>query len=750
MKRAKSMSIHDRLEVLEAGVITSSRLREAAGAGRVAPDLRAGWTSMARTVITDSVVRTGTARAVAVVSRLAVFGMVLLVLGVPITDLWRFLFLVAAVVAICFGNIRHWGPRWLIALTIAIGGAAAAWLIQGPQIQEGNNVYIPVGESLKVFEAELPQQAQAAMKSVFEHAYFTNTDGLPGSADWWQYPAFATPGYFTKHAFAPSADALWEQPKYSRIVDMIDFRNQDQARIRAINRSRYNFYHRHRSQPHDFDTAARIDRSAMPYFVMAEINSELSGGKACWRGDVLWEDDDGKFSLAGRDAWGCQSLGERDIGKRVFALAIRKPVEFAVYPSLQLRFLLWIKQAIRSLGVIAVVATLVRLDTFYQLLLPIGSAVSTIVTTAVLSPQFLIGFRTQDGGNDGLVHQSLGFDIFQSVRHGDWADALRGGEDIFYFMPGLRYFRALEDFIFGDTNFGIVLCTMFLPIFLYYFLCRLLPLRLSVILILIFIFTPILEHLGFAHFLYIREMIKGFPEPIGYAAFLGGLALLARYVPTSIAQPLYGKMPTVSIGLAFALSVVMRPNLAVPATFLLAMVAPWLLVGKRWRELAGLVLGFAPVLLLTFHNWYFGHQFVPLTSSAFAPDNLLTPPSVYIASLQEILKLNLSGDNLALVMRQIVRWNGLSDFYRVFAVIVVFWVAIRGNTAPALRALAIVALSMQSLLLLYFPTGRYAYLAWLMVFVVFVVTFREVFLPWMRQKYPESWKRFTFLPSSPN
>jgi hypothetical protein len=323
MKRAKSTNIHDRLEVLEAGVITSSRLREAAGAGRVAPDLRAGWTSMARTMITDSVVRTGTARAVAVVSRLAVFGMVLLVLGVPITDLWRFLFLVAAVVAICFGNIRHWGPRWLIALTIAIGGAAAAWLIQGPQIQEGNNVYIPVGESLKVFEAELPQQAQAAMKSVFEHAYFTNTDGLPGSADWWQYPAFATPGYFTKHAFAPSADALWEQPKYSRIVDMIDFRNQDQARIRAINRSRYNFYHRHRSQPHDFDTAARIDRSAMPYFVMAEINSELSGGKACWRGDVLWEDDDGKFSLAGRDAWGCQSLGERDIGKRVFALAIK-------------------------------------------------------------------------------------------------------------------------------------------------------------------------------------------------------------------------------------------------------------------------------------------------------------------------------------------------------------------------------------------------------------------------------------------
>jgi len=705
---------------------------------------------MASTVITESVVQTGAARAVAVVSRLAVFGMILLVLGLPITDLWRFLLLVAAVIAICFGNIRQWGPRWLIALTIAIGSAAAGWLIQGPQIQEGDNVYIPVGESLKVFEAELPRQAQTAMKSVFDRAYFTNTDGLPGSASWWQYPEFAKPGYFTEHAFAPSADALWQQPKYSRIVDMIDFRNQDQARIRAINREQYDFYHRtkplYTSKPYKFATAARIDRSAMPYFVMAEINSELSGGKACWRGDVLWEGDDGNFSLAGRDAWGCQLLGERDIGKRVFALAIRKPVEFSVYPRLQLRLLLGVKQVIRSLGVIAVIATLVRFDTFYQLLLPIGAAVSTIVTTTVFSSQYLLGLHTHVGGNDGIRHQSLGFDISQAIYHGDWADALRGGEDIFFYIPGLRYSRALEDFIFGDTNFGIVLCTMFLPIFLYYFLCRLLPLRLSVILILIFLFTPILERFGFAHFLYIRDMIKGFAEPIGYAAFLGGLALLARYVPTSIAQPLCGQMPTVSIGLAFALSVVMRPNLAVPATFLLAMVALWLLVGKRWRELAGVVLGFAPVLLLAFHNWYFGHQFVPLTSSAFVPDNLLTPPSVYIASLQEILKLNLSGDNLARVIRQLGDWNHLSDFYRLLTVIVVIWVAIRKNTAPALRALAIAALSMQSLLLFYFPWGRYSYLAWLMVFVVFVITTREVFLPWIRQNYPESWKMFTFLP----
>jgi hypothetical protein len=43
---------------------------------------------------------------------------------------------------------------------------------------------------------------------------------------------------------------------------------------------------------------------------------------------------------------------------------------------------------------------------------------------------------------------------WRGIAHGDIAAALRGEENIFYFVPGFRYLRALEKFIFGDTEFA--------------------------------------------------------------------------------------------------------------------------------------------------------------------------------------------------------------------------------------------------------------------------------------------------------
>jgi predicted small integral membrane protein len=53
--------------------------------------------------------------------------------------------------------------------------------------------------------------------------------------------------------------------------------------------------------------------------------------------------------------------------------------------------------------------------------------------------------------------------------------------------------------------------------------------------------------------------------------------------------------------------------------------------------------------------------------------------------------------------------------------------------AVPLRALALVAVLLQAILLFHAAKGRYAYLAWLLVFPVFIVVVRENFLPWLRR-----------------
>ncbi|MGZ9274220.1 MAG: hypothetical protein ACXW34_05710, partial [Nitrospira sp.] len=400
-------------------------------------------------------------RVMGVLARLVILALVFMILGVPVTDFWRFLLLTVAVVALCFGSVRFEGRRWLIALASVAAVVALHWLLPSPRIEEGHNVYIPVGASLDVFDKELPPDAQRQMKSIFDQSYIDDPKDLPGSPDWWQAPDFKQhPSRFVDHAFSPSSDALWQRPKYSRTVDEVDFTSQEQARIGAINRRVYNFYQLPKKILHQsksgFHTSARIDRQSMPFFVMLELNDALVGGEICWRGQTLWEGDDGKFSLADHTKQGCREVSEKDKGKRLFALAIApdKPLTLTVYPNLGQRVALWLKAALRIFGVLAVLLALVRIQSVDQLLLPVGAAVSTFLTTAIIAPGFLTGFMTQHGGNDGLTHESFGFDISQAIARGDIAAALRGNENIFFFMPGLRYLKGLEDLLFGNTNFG--------------------------------------------------------------------------------------------------------------------------------------------------------------------------------------------------------------------------------------------------------------------------------------------------------
>ena len=42
-------------------------------------------------------------------------------------------------------------------------------------------------------------------------------------------------------------------------------------------------------------------------------------------------------------------------------------------------------------------------------------------------------------------------DMLQHLVAGDIMGALEGFEPVFYFNPGMRYFRALEYLIFGDS-----------------------------------------------------------------------------------------------------------------------------------------------------------------------------------------------------------------------------------------------------------------------------------------------------------
>ena len=687
-----------------------------------------------------------------ILRKLAVLSLVFVTLGLPVADFWRFLLLTLAVMVICFGQVRIQPARWALAIIVVLVAVTLDWFAPGPRIEEGHNVYLPGGAGAESFERELPGDVHAAMLEIFNRAYRDGRSSI-GSVDWLTNPKFKKPGVLTR-AFARSADGFWQRPKYSRIVESIQFSSQNQARLDIINLKAFNFYDRSRRRtyvPPNFDNSSPITRLAMPFFVMFEVGPSLIGGETCWRGNVLWERraGAGQFAQLNNDHERCHRFSEGDLGKRIFYLAIapKAPRYLAVHANFEQRLTLWLKLIIRSLAVILILVALIKIDYPRRLLLPLGAATSTLLTFLIYWPDLLYGFRTHDGGNDGLTHESFGFGISQAIARGDLQEALKGGEDVFFFMPGLRYVRALEDVLFGSTNFGVVLFTMFIPIFLFFVLRHFLPLRLSITFILLFMFIPIFERFGFAQFLYVREMWKGFPEPIGYGLFLGALALSAKLITGPTLAPPYSKTDqlirdrtlarqdyfavTACIGMAAAGAVALRPNLAIAAVLLLGMLSLWLAARRRWNDVVFLGIGFAPVLFMGFHNWHFAGHLVPLTSSALDPRNLVVPPSAYLAAANELLHLDWGGSNLSKVGRQLESWNSLTDSYRLPVILVAAWVLLRPGYDLALKGLALIAISMHAAFLFYEASGRKAHLAWLLVFVIFVVVLRQNFIPWL-------------------
>ena len=88
----------------------------------------------------------------------------------------------------------------------------------------------------------------------------------------------------------------------------------------------------------------------------------------------------------------------------------------------------------------------------------------SVLVIAVDDASFLGGVRPFDGGDDGLFYDGVGRVILQKLLAGDIYGAFEGGEKVFYYGgPGLRYFRALEHVVFGESYLGYLSLVLLLP-----------------------------------------------------------------------------------------------------------------------------------------------------------------------------------------------------------------------------------------------------------------------------------------------
>jgi hypothetical protein len=670
--------------------------------------------------------------------KLAALALVVAGLGLPLNDLFHYAILVIATVLIFTGVITTGLKAWIGAAAVVGLCVLAQIFLAAPRIEEGHNVFVVDGPG-GALAAGLPPEVFRFMRAEFDAKYPPERRCDARDFGCWRGEGFPD------RPFAFSADGLYDRPAYSRRVTGIDFADPVWLRLGFINELRYNWI----SPPSDLDRASRDRRFwvfvhrwtlQMPWFVMYRFPAAFAGSALCWRGDVLWEGADGHFDPIHHRSKACQTLTPEDAGRRIFGVAIRQDPPLAMHLEPTTTIWLWrlVGPALALIAGAAVLGLLVRVR-LRRAVVPFTLIGLGLAVAFFTEANFIGGVRPFDSGDDGLVFDGLARTMLQQLVAGDVRGALRGGEDVFYFTPGTRYLRAVEHVIFGESYLGYLSLMLGLPLLVLAMYRRFLPLRWALALALIFAATPLGVIFGSSLVLYVKWAARGFGDPAAYALFVAGFVLLLGR-PDSGPRDRFAA--ACGAGLCFALALFARPNIALAAGVLLGGAGLAALWQHQFRRLAGMCLGFLPVLGMALHNWVYGGVFALFTSTATHHGTLVTPPSVYLAALSELLRFDWSGGQAARAARQIGTWlAGTAESVwtaplSVMAIAVLVRVALWRAADPWLRLTASAMLVQQCVVIFYAAAGRYQYLTWLLTSLVVAAWVEREGLPLLRRRFP--------------
>lgn len=657
--------------------------------------------------------------------------------GLPINSLGAYALLTLLTVVTFSGDVRVGARAWLAAAVIVAIAIAGQMLTAPPRIDEGHNVFLPGGPT-RALEQGLPAEVYRHLADEFEKQYPPAGHCAPSVVGCWQG------GGFPDRAYAFSADGIFHKSDLSRSVTEIDFSDPVWLRLGFVNEAQYNWYPasdvQRSKRERNFWMGLHRWHLTMPWFEMIRLPAAMAGGELCWRGELMWEGAGEHFSLWPGE--GCRVIEPADADRRIVGVAI-KPDSLAMVftPPLRVRLLQLANGAIPLLAAFGLIVTLMRFKV-RRTILPLVLIALAVAVICIDDASFVGGVRPFDGGDDGLFYDGYGRMILQKLLAGDFFGALEGGESVYYYGgPGLRYFRALEHIVFGETYLGYLSLVIMLPFLALGLFRRFLPERWSLSLVLLFVAVPVGMLFGTSFANYVKWAGRGFADPAAYILFIAGLYVIIGAKPLGsdgkFAPALFG-------ALLLALGIFMKPIVAPAAAVLLAGAGLAALYRQQWPRLIGFCVGILPVFSMALHNWVYGHVFLLFSSNATKSDLLVMPPSAYFGALKELLTLNFSGGYVLRALTQVADLlSGPTESYftiplNAAGLAILIYVVVRGRTFDLwLRLIGASALAQHGVALIYNAAiGRYHFLTWFLTMLVDMVWFHQIGIGWLARRYP--------------
>ena len=211
-----------------------------------------------------------------------------------------------------------------------------------------------------------------------------------------------------------------------------------------------------------------------------------------------------------------------------------------------------------------------------------------------------------------MAHYGYARVILNNLFSGEIYTSLKGTEEIFFYMPLMRYINSFLMVFFGENILGTIFVISFFPIIIFKTLNIFLNVKNAKILSLIFLIVPIFEALGFTIINYISYTVDGYGEGLAYMLILYTTYLFLKNEDGYFKYFLIGFCSFVIIGI--------RPNYIIFFSILIFSYILYLFLqkGKVQKynfKIIFLILGYSFILLIPIHNYIYGNELVLFVKS---------------------------------------------------------------------------------------------------------------------------------------
>ena len=610
---------------------------------------------------------------------------IILCFGLPLANWGAFVTILVALYAVFLNKINTKPIMWLISCALLTSLLIVKSQIYPPNIEMGEQIYSPEDIYLKnILPVDITNMAK------------NEWDNLKQPFD--SYPANTEK---TENPWAFSADAFFDNPQMSRTIKSLNFKDRYSLRIGTLNNAKYNYF------GSDLGSSGAYYPLIFSFFLPNTMASE----KLCWTGKLYIEDNE-RWREYFTQNKKCMTLDKEQWGKdkylKIYAFDFNKNIPLSITTKNYREILIYILSILNAIIILLLLTKLNRED----LTLIALSVISILLYMADQHyrgghPSSFSGLPYMGRGNDGLTHYSYAREMVEALSHHDIIGWLRGNENIFYMMPGMRYLLGMTMPFFGESIFGLLLIISLTPITIRSLLKKLFNKKWQIIMFICFFIIPIFEAFGFYQIYLAKYTIEGFGAGIAISTLIAAFALLWKRD-----NIIYTNRELLIIGFLLAVAISLRPNFLPFVAVLFTGLSLYFIYNKRIQKVIALGIGFSPILLITYHNYFFGNVFVPLTNSATIGNNMRNGPEKWNNCLSTL------SDSCNQVIHHLSIWVSYTEPWYIVILLCLIFIIFNKKMNIIEKLLAVSLIAGHLVFLFYEGVARYSHGIWLLSFIL--------------------------------